>query len=145
MSQVAIDGLPAATTPLAGTEVTPIVQNGVTRQVAVSAIASTAGNLSYTAESASFSAAANSRYALVTSSSAITVTLPAAVVGYGIELADVSHKADVNHITVTAAGSDTIVYQATSAGSQTVSTPGAVVRLVCYASATWRLLLIASA
>jgi hypothetical protein len=36
MSNVKISALPAATTPLAGTEVVPIVQSGVTAQVAVS-------------------------------------------------------------------------------------------------------------
>jgi len=38
MANTTITGLPAATTPLAGTEVVPIVQSGVTKQVAVSAI-----------------------------------------------------------------------------------------------------------
>lgn len=41
--QVAISGLPAATTPLAGTEVVPIVQGGVTKKVAVSNIGSGGG------------------------------------------------------------------------------------------------------
>jgi hypothetical protein len=36
MANTTITGLPAATTPLAGTEVVPIVQGGVTKQVAVS-------------------------------------------------------------------------------------------------------------
>jgi hypothetical protein len=36
MADVKISGLPASTTPLAGTEVLPIVQSGVTKQVAVS-------------------------------------------------------------------------------------------------------------
>jgi hypothetical protein len=38
MANTTITALPAATTPLAGTEVVPIVQSGVTKQVAVSAI-----------------------------------------------------------------------------------------------------------
>jgi hypothetical protein len=38
MANTTISGLPAATTPLAGTEVVPIVQGGVTKQVAVSDI-----------------------------------------------------------------------------------------------------------
>jgi len=38
MANTTISGLPAATTPLAGTEVVPIVQDGVTKQVAVSNI-----------------------------------------------------------------------------------------------------------
>jgi hypothetical protein len=38
MANTTISGLPAATTPLAGTEVVPIVQDGVTKQVAVSDI-----------------------------------------------------------------------------------------------------------
>tara|TARA_R110000868_G_scaffold75474_3_gene217722 strand:+ start:251 stop:3697 length:3447 start_codon:yes stop_codon:yes gene_type:complete len=38
MANTTITGLPAATTPLAGTEVVPIVQDGVTKQVAVSDI-----------------------------------------------------------------------------------------------------------
>jgi len=38
MANTTITGLPAATTPLAGTEVVPIVQGGVTKQVAVSNI-----------------------------------------------------------------------------------------------------------
>ncbi len=40
-NQITIDQLPNATTPLAGSEVTPIVQNGQTRQVAVSAFNTT--------------------------------------------------------------------------------------------------------
>lgn len=35
MADVKISGLPAATTPVAGTEVLPIVQSGVTRQVSI--------------------------------------------------------------------------------------------------------------
>jgi hypothetical protein len=38
MANTTISALPAATTPLAGTEVVPIVQSGVTKKVAVSAI-----------------------------------------------------------------------------------------------------------
>jgi len=38
MANTTISGLPAATTPLAGTEVVPIVQGGVTKKVAVSSI-----------------------------------------------------------------------------------------------------------
>ena len=38
MANTTITALPAATTPLAGTEVVPIVQSGVTKKVAVSAI-----------------------------------------------------------------------------------------------------------
>ena len=34
MADTKISGLPASTTPLAGTEVLPIVQSGVTKQVA---------------------------------------------------------------------------------------------------------------
>lgn len=41
-AQIAISGLPSATTPLAGTEVVPIVQGGVTRKVAVSFIGGSA-------------------------------------------------------------------------------------------------------
>jgi hypothetical protein len=40
MADVKISGLPASTTPLAGTEVLPIVQSGVTKQVAVSDLTS---------------------------------------------------------------------------------------------------------
>ena len=35
MADVKISGLPASTTPLAGTEVLPVVQGGQTRQVSV--------------------------------------------------------------------------------------------------------------
>jgi hypothetical protein len=38
MANTTITALPAATTPLTGTEVVPIVQSGVTKKVAVSAI-----------------------------------------------------------------------------------------------------------
>ena len=38
MANTTISALPSATTPLAGTEVVPIVQSGVTKKVAVSAI-----------------------------------------------------------------------------------------------------------
>lgn len=141
---VAIDALPQATLPLVGTEVTPIVQNGATRQVAVSVIAGTQ-SLSYTIETASFAATAGVRYGLLTSSAAITATLPAAVLGNAIEIADVTKQANVNHITLSAHAGDSIVYQTSTAASQTIATPGAVVRLICYAANTWRALLIASA
>lgn len=42
MANTKISNLPAATTPLAGTEVVPIVQGGVTKQVSVDAIGDTA-------------------------------------------------------------------------------------------------------
>lgn len=44
MADVKISQLPAATTPLAGTELVPIVQGGVTKQVIVSAIGNGIGN-----------------------------------------------------------------------------------------------------
>ena len=47
LAQVAISQLPSASTPLAGTEIVPIVQSGTTKQVAVSSIqqsGSTSGN-----------------------------------------------------------------------------------------------------
>jgi hypothetical protein len=44
MANTTITGLPAATTPLAGTEVVPIVQGGVTKQVAVSNIGGGSGS-----------------------------------------------------------------------------------------------------
>jgi len=44
MANTTISGLPAATTPLAGTEVVPIVQDGVTKQVAVSNISGGGGS-----------------------------------------------------------------------------------------------------
>jgi len=44
MANTTISGLPAATTPLAGTEVVPIVQDGVTKQVAVSDIGGGGGS-----------------------------------------------------------------------------------------------------
>lgn len=49
-AQIAISGLPSATTPLAGTEVLPIVQGGVTKKVPASALGTvitwpTSGNL----------------------------------------------------------------------------------------------------
>lgn len=145
MSQVAIDALPAAVLPLAGTEPLALVQSGVTRQAPASAISSSTGTLAYSIQSVSFTAVSGVRYGLVTSTGAITVTLPAASVGSGIELSDVSHQADLHHVTLTANGSDNIVYQATTASSQTIATAGAVVRLICYAAATWRALLIGSA
>lgn len=43
MANVKISALPSATTPLAGTEVIPLVQGGVTKKVAASAIATSAG------------------------------------------------------------------------------------------------------
>lgn len=44
MADVKISQLPASTTPLAGTELVPIVQSGVTKQVIVSAIGNGIGN-----------------------------------------------------------------------------------------------------
>lgn len=144
MSQVPIDQLPAATIPLAGSEPLALVQNGVTRQAPASAISSSTGTLAYSIQSASFSATSGLRYALITATNAITITLPTPVLGAAIEISDVSHKADVHNIILNA-GSNSIVYQATTASTQTISTPGAVVRLICYTTATWRALVIGSA
>jgi hypothetical protein len=45
MADVKISGLPAATTPLAGTELFEVVQSGASKKVAASAIAATAANV----------------------------------------------------------------------------------------------------
>lgn len=144
-NQVAIDALPAATLPLGGTEPVPIVQAGVTRQAPASALAGSIPSLSYTIQTVSFTAAVGGRYGLVTSAGPLTVTLPGYVIGAGIEVSDVSKDANVNHITLASHAGDQIVLVTTTATNQTISTAGAVVRLVCYAANRWRALLIASA
>ena len=62
MADVKISGLPASTTPLAGTEVLPIVQSGVTKKVAVSDLTAarnvSANTLAITNGAAAFSPAA---------------------------------------------------------------------------------------
>lgn len=145
MSGEAISALPSAVTPLSGAEVIPLVQSGVTRQAAVNAIAAAPTAFAYAIQSASFAGVWGSRFGLNTASAPITVTLPAASISNAMEVADLNHNANTNHITLTATSPNQIVYGVTTATNQTVSVNGAVVRLVCYATNRIRALVIASA
>lgn len=85
MADVKISGLPGATTPVAGTEVLPIVQGGVTKQVSITNLTSgkTVPATGYTLESGgiitesgttrTLSATDNGKVIYCTSGSAVTI------------------------------------------------------------------------
>jgi hypothetical protein len=77
MANTTITGLPAATTPLAGTEVVPIVQGGVTKKVAVSNI----GGGSGTVTSVSVATANGLAGTVATSTTTPAITLSTTVTG----------------------------------------------------------------
>jgi hypothetical protein len=78
MANTTITALPAATTPLAGTEVVPIVQGGVTKKVAVSAIG---GGGSGTVTSVSVATANGLAGSVATSTTTPAITLTTTVTG----------------------------------------------------------------
>jgi len=78
MANTTITALPAATTPLAGTEVVPIVQSGVTKKVAVSAIG---GGGSGTVTSVSVATANGLAGSVATSTTTPAITLSTTVTG----------------------------------------------------------------
>ena len=85
MADVKISGLPAATTPVAGTEVLPIVQSGATKKVSITDLTSgkTVPSTGFTLESGgiitesgttrTLSASDNGKVIYCTSSSAVTI------------------------------------------------------------------------
>jgi len=78
MANTTITALPAATTPLSGTEVVPIVQSGVTKKVAVSAIG---GGGSGTVTSVSVATANGLAGSVATSTTTPAITLSTTVTG----------------------------------------------------------------
>ena len=82
------------------------------------------------------------RYGLQTSTGPLTLSLPpVASLGQGdwIDLYDVDFNANVNSVTITAAGSDMIALYGSSAASQVLSVAGVKVTLVINGS-SWRML-----
>ena len=136
MADVKISGLPAATTPVAGTEVLPIVQSGATKKVAISdltsgrPIASTGyqlesgGIITEATTARTLSATDNGKIIYCTSGSATTVTC-AAGLGAGFSVTIIQGGA--GKVTVAAGGQTLVSY------SSLFSTMGqyAVISLVC--------------
>ena len=136
MADVKISGLPASTTPLAGTEVLPIVQGGQTRQVSVTSLTSgkTVPAIGYTLESGgiiteatttrTLGATDNGKIIYCTSGSATTITC-AAGLGAGFNVTIIQGGA--GKVTVAAGGQTLVSY------SSLFSTMGqyAVISLIC--------------
>jgi hypothetical protein len=78
MANVKISALPAATTPLAGTETIPIVQGGITAQTTVSDIVNSVDIISNVSISTAAGALPGTTYTYL-ATNAITITLPTAV------------------------------------------------------------------
>jgi hypothetical protein len=136
MADVKISGLPASSTPLAGTEVLPIVQSGQTRQVSVTNLTSgkTVPAIGYTLESGgiiteatttrTLGAGDNGKIIYCTSGSATTITC-ASGLGAGFSVTIIQGGA--GKVTVAAGGQTLVSY------SSLFSTMGqyAVISLVC--------------
>lgn len=136
MADVKISGLPAATTPVAGTEVLPIVQSGVTKQVSITNLTSgkTVPATGYTLESGgiitesgttrTLSATDNGKVIYCTSGSAVTINC-AAGLGAGFSVTIIQGGA--GKVTVAANGQTLVSY------SSLFSTMGqyAVISLIC--------------
>jgi hypothetical protein len=136
MADVKISGLPASTTPLAGTEVLPIVQGGVTKQVSVTNL--TAGKTvpatGYTLESGgiitesttsrTLAAGDNGKIIYCTSGSATTITCAS---GLGAGFSCTIIQGGAGKVTVAAGGQTLVSY------SSLFSTIGqyAVISLIC--------------
>ena len=93
MADVKISALPAASTPLTGAELVPVVQSGVTEQVSVSNL--TAGRLvtmgaitrgAPVTKTTSFTLADTENWIICNGTGTITVTLPAAASWTGREV-----------------------------------------------------------
>lgn len=93
MANVKISALPAATVPLAGTELVPIVQSGVTEQVSVANL--TGGRLvalgsltrgAPTTKTASFTLADTENWVICNGTGSITITFPSAASWTGREV-----------------------------------------------------------
>jgi hypothetical protein len=136
MADVKISGLPASTTPLAGTEVLPIVQGSQTRQVSVTNLTSgrtvsatgyalqAGGIVTESGTTRTLSAGDNGEIIYCTSGSATTITC-AAGLGAGFSVTIIQGGA--GKVTVAAGGQTLVSY------SSLFSTMGqyAVISLVC--------------
>lgn len=127
MADVKISGLPAATTPLGGTEPVPLVQAGVTRKATVNDLmqAQFAANVVTEAGTTrTLSAADMQKIIYCTSGSAVTITC-AAGLGAGFNVTIIQGGA--GKVTVAAGGQTLVSY------SSLFSTMGqyAVISLVC--------------
>ncbi len=136
MADVKISGLPASTTPLAGTEVLPIVQGGTTKQVSVTNLTSgktvpatgytleAAGILTEATTSRTLSATDNGKIIYCTSGSTTTVTCAA---GLGAGFSCTIVQGGAGKVTVAAGGQTLVSY------SSLFSTMGqyAVISLIC--------------
>jgi hypothetical protein len=136
LADVKISGLPASTTPLAGTEVLPIVQGGTTKQVSVTNLTSgktvpatgytleAAGILTEATTSRTLSATDNGKIIYCTSGSATTVTCAA---GLGAGFSCTIVQGGAGKVTVAAGGQTLVSY------SSLFSTMGqyAVISLIC--------------
>lgn len=118
MADVKISALPASTTPLAGTEVLPIVQSGVTKQVSVTNLTSgkTVASIGYQLESGgiitesttsrTLSAADNGKVIYCTNGSTTTITT-ATTLGAGFSCTIIQGGA--GKVTVAQGASTTLV------------------------------------
>jgi hypothetical protein len=136
MPDVKISGLPASTTPLAGTEVLPIVQSGVTKQVSIANVTSgrpvastgyqleSGGLITEATTARTLSATDNGKIIYCTSGSATTITC-AAGLGAGFSVTIIQGGA--GKVTVAAGGQTLVSY------SSLISTMGqnAVISLIC--------------
>lgn len=136
MADVKISALPASTTPLAGTEVLPIVQSGVTKQVSVTNLTSgkTVPSTGFTLEaggiitesgtSRTLSATDNGKVIYCTSGSAVTINCNA---GLGAGFSCTIIQGGAGKVTVAANGQTLVSY------SSLFSTMGqyAVISLIC--------------
>ena len=127
MADLKISQLPAVTTPLAGTEVLPIVQSSTTKKVTVTdmILAQFAANIvTESGTSRTLSASDNQKVIYCTSGSAVTITC-AADLGVGFNVTIIQGGA--GKVTVAAGGQTLVSY------SSLFSTMGqyAVISLIC--------------
>jgi hypothetical protein len=136
MADVKISGLPASSTPLAGTEVLPIVQGTTTKQVSVTNLTSgktvpstgfvleAGGVITEATTSRTLSAVDNGKIIYCTSGSATTITC-AAGLGAGFSVTIIQGGA--GKVTV-AAGGQTLV---SSSGLFATLNQYAIISLIC--------------
>ena len=104
MADVKISALPASTTPLAGTEVLPIVQSGVTKKATVSQVL-TGQLITETGTTRTISATDNGKIIYCTNDSAVTINC---VAGLGVGFNVTIIQGGAGKVTV-AAGAATLV------------------------------------
>jgi hypothetical protein len=130
MSSSKISNLLPASLPLLGSESVPIVQGGATVRAPVSSIGNANGQLISTTP---FSLIVLGVYGLRTLSGALILNLPSlSSMAYGdwIDLEDIDYNANVNNVTINAAGSDTIALYGAATASQTLNVAGVRARLI---------------